>query len=149
MLRQIIRETATGLITLLALLFSFVCLSKIAGLKPYHPSAIACDFAALVMVLFCLGISRREDWYSDNLEPFAMMAALMAWVGFGWSLTERICLAGFCGFLGIALLCSIPITNFFKGDSLTDHQAEVIVRWLLRAGIVLVASACLLGYFSS
>lgn len=142
---KVVREVIPVLVALITLAFGFRLFINIPALRLYHPPAIACDVVVLILIIPAILVIRTrwlEDW-----EAFPLLAALMAWVGFGWSLVDHVCLAGFCGFLGIAILCSEPAVIVVSDNaSLWRHQLQrEVIAQMTRAGIFLILAACILG----
>lgn len=139
---KVIREIIPAAVALVALGFGFHWFINIPALKLYHPPAIACDVVAIILVIPSIFIARSR---SDEWETFALIAALTAWIGFGWSLVDHVCLAGFCGFLGTALLCSLPWVSLNLIDFCPMTDKEEVMEFMSRAGIFLILAACVLG----
>lgn len=138
------RDALVFLYALIILAVSYRFFTHFPILKLYHPPAIACDVTAALLLIpyvnsMLRGMSLR-DW-----ESFPVLGALMAWVGFGWILTDRPCLAGFCGALSIALMASVPMMMKIKDVRGCEFLAKAIIPWQGRAGIFLFIAACILG----
>lgn len=141
---KVVRELVPAVLALATLALGFYWLTNIPALKPYHPPAIACDVVAILSLPFSfwiIGESRLDNW-----GAVPAITALMAWIGFGWVLTDKPCLAAFCGNLGVALVCNIPATVFFGGHLFIARETErKFNHFQARVGIFLIAAACILG----
>ncbi len=141
---KVVREIVPALLALATLGVSFYWFINVPALKLYHPPAIACDVVALLSLPFSIWV--LKDSKLDKWGTVPIITALMAWVGFGWVLTDKPCLAAFCGNLGVALLCSIPITIFYGATYFSSDAAERrFIRFLAWIGTFLVIAACILG----
>ena len=134
------RDVFVSFYALIILTVSYLVFTHLPILKFYHPPAIACDVTAILLVIHYWMFRSLRD-----CESLPTLGALIAWVGFVWVLTDRPCLAGFCGFLGIALITSVPMTMKIRDVRGCEFLAEAIIPWQERAGIFLVFAAWSLG----